>query len=276
MREFFKSKLFKILLVVTACLFGLIAFEIFSDDATIFKSAMRTAIQPLIKATNFVNDSVSGFFDNIFKHEIYAEENVLLKKELAKVRKNLIELDKLKNENDQLRKVLDFKQEHKNYDIEVANFVSRDPDSIYNFTIDIGSNKNVAIGATVMTNTGLVGKIVKVSNNQSTVATILDFDEQIPAAINLKQEKGIIYSDPHLVKQGFCLMSHLPKITKAAPGDLIYTSGTSNAYPDGIIIGTIVEVKLNKNGISREAIIKPAQDLNSIKEVMVLKGLRSK
>ena len=276
MREFFKSKLFKILLVVTACLFGLIAFEIFSDDATIFKSAMRTAIQPLIKATNFVNDSVSGFFDNIFKHEIYAEENVLLKKELAKVRRNLIELDKLKNENDQLRKVLDFKQEHKNYDIEVANFVSRDPDSIYNFTIDIGSNKNVAIGATVMTNTGLVGKIVKVSNNQSTVATILDFDEQIPAAINLKQEKGIIYSDPHLVKQGFCLMSHLPKITKAAPGDLIYTSGTSNAYPDGIIIGTIVEVKLNKNGISREAIIKPAQDLNSIKEVMVLKGLRSK
>ena len=276
MREFFKSKLFKILLVVTACLFGLIAFEIFSDDATIFKSAMRTAIQPLIKATNFVNDSVSGFFDNIFKHEIYAEENVLLKKELAKVRKNLIELDKLKNENDQLRKVLDFKQEHKNYDIEVANFVSRDPDSIYNFTIDIGSNKNVAIGATVMTNTGLVGKIVKVSNNQSTVATILDFDEQIPAAINLKQEKGIIYSDPHLVKQGFCVMSHLPKITKAAPGDLIYTSGTSNAYPDGIIIGTIVEVKLNKNGISREAIIKPAQDLNSIKEVMVLKGLRSK
>ena len=276
MREFFKSKLFKILLVVKACLFGLIAFEIFSDDATIFKSAMRTAIQPLIKATNFVNDSVSGFFDNIFKHEIYAEENVLLKKELAKVRKNLIELDKLKNENDQLRKVLDFKQEHKNYDIEVANFVSRDPDSIYNFTIDIGSNKNVAIGATVMTNTGLVGKIVKVSNNQSTVATILDFDEQIPAAINLKQEKGIIYSDPHLVKQGFCLMSHLPKITKAAPGDLIYTSGTSNAYPDGIIIGTIVEVKLNKNGISREAIIKPAQDLNSIKEVMVLKGLRSK
>lgn len=276
MREFFKSKLFKILLVVTACLFGLIAFEIFSDDATIFKSAMRTAIQPLIKATNFVNDSVSGFFDNIFKHEIYAEENVLLKKELAKVRKNLIELDKLKNENDQLRKVLDFKQEHKNYDIEVANFVSRDPDSIYNFTIDIGSNKNVAIGATVMTNTGLVGKVVKVSNNQSTVATILDFDEQIPAAINLKQEKGIIYSDPHLVKQGFCVMSHLPKITKAAPGDLIYTSGTSNAYPDGIIIGTIVEVKLNKNGISREAIIKPAQDLNSIKEVMVLKGLRSK
>ena len=276
MREFFKSKLFKILLVVTACLFGLIAFEIFSDDATIFKSAMRTAIQPLIKATNFVNDSVSGFFDNIFKHEIYAEENVLLKKELAKVRKNLIELDKLKNENDQLRKVLDFKQEHKNYDIEVANFVSRDPDSIYNFTIDIGSNKNVAIGATVMTNTGLVGKVVKVSNNQSTIATILDFDEQIPAALNLKQEKGIIYSDPHLVKQGFCLMSHLPKITKAAPGDLIYTSGTSNAYPDGIIIGTIVEVKLNKNGISREAIIKPAQDLNSIKEVMVLKGLRSK
>ena len=261
---------------MTACLFGLIAFEIFSDDATIFKSAMRTAIQPLIKATNFVNDSVSGFFDNIFKHEIYAEENVLLKKELAKVRKNLIELDKLKNENDQLRKVLDFKQEHKNYDIEVANFVSRDPDSIYNFTIDIGSNKNVAIGATVMTNTGLVGKVVKVSNNQSTIATILDFDEQIPAAINLKQEKGIIYSDPHLVKQGFCLMSHLPKITKAAPGDLIYTSGTSNAYPDGIIIGTIVEVKLNKNGISREAIIKPAQDLNSIKEVMVLKGLRSK
>lgn len=258
---------------MVAFLVGLITFEIFSDNTTILKSAMRTAIQPLIKTTNCVNDSVSGFFDDIFKNEIYSEENVLLKKEISKIRKNLVELDKLKNENEQLRKVLNFKQDHPSYDIEVANFISKDPDSLYNFTIDIGSNKNIPIGATVLTNAGLVGKVVKIGSNQSTVTTILNLDEQIPATINLKQEKGIIRSDSTLLKKGFCLMSHLPKVTKAAPGDLIYTSGTNNAYPDGIVVGTVVEVKLNKNGISREAVVKPAQDLNAIKEVMVLRGL---
>lgn len=110
---------------------------------------------------------------------------------------------------------------------------------------------------------------------QSTVSTILDLNEKIPAAINLKQEKGLICNDATFLKKGLCLMSHLSKATKAVPGDLIYTSGANNTYPDGIIIGTIVEVKLNKNGISREAIVKPAQNLSKIKEVMIIKNYLS-
>lgn len=110
MQEFFRSKIFKILLVIAAFLVGLITFEIFSDKSTILKSTMRTAIQPIVKATNFVNDSVTDFFDEFFKSGVHKEENVLLKKEISKMRKNLVELDKLKNENEQLRKLLEFKK----------------------------------------------------------------------------------------------------------------------------------------------------------------------
>lgn len=272
MQEFFKSRMFKVLLVVVAFLVGLITFEIFSDSTTILKSAMKIAIQPAIKLTNCVNNSVTDFFDEFFQSGVHKEENVLLKKEISKIRKNLVELDKLANENAQLRKLLDFKKENTKYDIEIANFLARDPDSLYKFTIDVGSNKNIQPGATVLTNMGLVGKIVEVGKTQSTVATILNLDEKIPSTVNLKQEKGLISGDASLIKKGLCLMNHLPKATKTVPGDLVYTSGNNNAYPDGIIIGTVTEVKLNQNGISREAIIKPAQDINSIKEVMIIKN----
>ena len=272
MQEFFKSKLFKILLVVVAFLVGLISFEVFSDNTTILKSAMRTAFHPIVQSANFINDSVADFFDEFFKNGVYKEENVLLKKEISKMRKNLIELDKISNENKQLRKLLNFKKEHVNFDIEVANFLASDPNSLYKFTIDVGLNKSIPMGATVLTNQGLVGKIVEVEKNQSTVSTILNLDEKIPATVNLKQEKGLINCNANLIKKGLCVMSHLPKTTKTAPGDLIYTSGSTNTYPDGIIIGTVSEVKLNQNGISREAIVKPTQDMNSIKEVMIIKN----
>ncbi len=272
MQEFFRSKLFKTLLVVAAILLGLITFEIFSDGQTIFKTAIRTATQPLIKSTNFVNNSVSGFFDEFFKSGKHKEENVLLKQELVKAQKALVSIDELKNENEQLKQMLNFKKEHPDFDIEIANFLAKDPDSVYNFIIDAGKNKKISVGSTVLTNMGLVGKIIKVDKNQSVVSNILDLDEKIPATINLKQEKGLICGDSKSTKSGLCTMNHLPKATTAAKGDLVYTSGTGGIYPANIIIGSVVEVKLNDNGISREAKIKPAQDLNNIESVIVIKN----
>ncbi len=271
MHEFFKSKQFKVLLIVVACLSGLITFEIFSDDNTIFKSTLKTVLQPIIKTTNFINDSVNDFFDDFFRSGQHKEENQLLKKEIAKNRKLLVEFDELRLENDQLKKALNFKKENSEYEIEMANFVSKDPDSISTFTIDIGNNKQIPLGAVVLTNMGLVGKITKVEQNQSVVTTILNLDDKIPATVNLKQEKGLVCGDVKLLNSGMCVMSHLPKTTSAAPGDLVYTTGANNAYPADIVIGTIVEISLNENGISKEAIIRPAQNLNEIKEVIVIK-----
>lgn len=272
MQEFFKSKAFKILLVVVAFLVGLITFEFCSDKPTILKSAIKIALQPLIKTANNVNDSVSSFFDEFFKSGVHKEENILLKKEISKIRKNLIDFDKIKNENEQLRKLLEFKKENSNYEIEVANFVARDPNSLNSFTVDIGANKNIKPGNVVLTNVGLIGKVSKVDQTQSTISSILSLDEKIPAVVNLKQEKGLISGNANLIKKGLCSMNHLPKMTKAAPGDLIYTSGTNNAYPEGIVIGTINKILLNQNGISCSAVVKPAQDLNQIKEVMIIKN----
>ena len=271
MQEFFKSKLFKALFIISALLAGFITFEIFNNNSSILKSSIKFTVQPLIKTANSLHGCVAEFFDKFFQSGIYKEENLLLKKELAKNQKSLVEIDELKNENEQLKKALAFKKENSNYEIEMANFVAKDPNSICDFTIDIGKNRGIPLGATVLTNLGLVGKITKVEPNQSVVTTILNLEDNIPATINLKQEKGLICSNATLVKDGLCVLSHLPKTTKAAKGDLVYTSGSNNAYPANIVIGTILEVKLNDNGISREAIIKPAQNLNNIKDVMVVK-----
>lgn len=272
MLEFFKSKSFKILLVISALLTGFITFEIFNDNSSILKSTMKVTLQPLIQLTNSFHHETTGFFDKFFQNGVYKEENILLKKELAKIQKALISIDELKNENEQLKKILKFTKENPNYEIEIANFIAKDPNSICNFTVNAGKNKKIPLGAPVLTNLGLIGKITKVEPTQSVVTTILNLEDTIPATINLKHENGLISSNPTMLKHGLCVLSHLPKATQATKGDLVYTSGSNNTYPANIIIGTIIEVKLKENGISSEAIIKPSQNLNNIQDVMIIKN----
>ena len=53
-------------------------------------------------------------------------------------------------------------------------------------------------------------------------------------------------------------------------GDIVVTAGTSGLYPQGLIIGTVTEVKLEKSGITKTAVLQPVSDIDNIKNVFVL------
>lgn len=272
MQNFLKSKLFKILFACTASLFGIMAFEISTNRPIFIKTVITAAVKPCTNAVITTHYSILNFFNSFFKNGIYKEENEILKQEVATLRKKVVEYNNIKNENIQLKQALHIKSSNKNFNVEVASFIGRDPNNFTSFTIDSGRNKGISTGDVVLTKNGLVGTITNVSSNQSMVTTTLGLDIQIPAidADSENDEKGVVCGHAEFSKQGFCIMDHLSRSHSCKVGDIISTFGNSN-YPENIVIGKIREIRNNKNGMSCFAIIEPAENVMCVKDVVVIK-----
>jgi rod shape-determining protein MreC len=65
-------------------------------------------------------------------------------------------------------------------------------------------------------------------------------------------------------------MRYLPEEPDIKIGDVIITSGLNYTHPKGLLIGTVIEIGKEFSGLSRYAIIKPAVELSSIEEVLVI------
>ena len=78
MQDFFKSGLFKILLVVMASLVGLLIFEASIGNLVAPEQIIGMITKPFSEATTAANDSVSGFFDQVFQGSKYKEEKTEL------------------------------------------------------------------------------------------------------------------------------------------------------------------------------------------------------
>lgn len=271
MQDFFKSGLFKILLVVMASLVGLLIFEASIGNLIGPEQIIGRITKPFSEATTAANDSVSGFFDQVFQSSKYKEENELLKDEVANLQKKIVDYEQIKGENEQLREAAGIKSSNPEFEIEPARVIARDPDDLYTFTINAGSLQGVIKDSPVITKRGLVGIVTKVGETYSKVTTILGLDVQVSAINSSKNEVGVVSGRADLLQNGLCAMLHLDKDMHLEPEDIISTVGGGGLYPPNIIIGKVKEIRVNDNGMSLYAVVEPAEDIQSVKDVTVVK-----
>lgn len=271
MQDFFKSGLFKILLVLMASLVGLLIFEASIGNLVAPEQIIGMITKPFSEATTAANDSVSGFFDQVFQGGKYKEENELLKDELANLQKKVVDYEQIKGENEQLREAAGIKANNPEFEIEPARVIARDPDDLYTFTISAGSLQGVVKDSPVITKRGLVGIVTKVAETYSKVTTILGLDMQVSAINSSKNEVGVVSGRADLIQRGLCAMLHLDKDTRLEPEDIVSTAGGGGLYPPNIIIGKVKEIRVNDNGVSSYAVIEPTEDIQSVKDVTVVK-----
>ncbi len=108
--------------------------------------------------------------------------------------------------------------------------------------VEAGDNNEVKINDLVTNQDGLIGKVVNVSSNYSSVMLLTDPNSRVPVVTSLSRERGI------LAKQGDnMLLIYLPEEHKVEMGELIYTSGDGKVYPYGLLVGKVA--KLSDNGV---------------------------
>ncbi len=100
MREFFKSRRFKIILAVVAVILGGMLYAASTGGLAAFPERMLSyVVVPVQKAAAWVSDGMTGFLSVFFDARENYEENILLKEENAELRRQLVDYQQMKTEN---------------------------------------------------------------------------------------------------------------------------------------------------------------------------------
>jgi rod shape-determining protein MreC len=189
-----------------------------------------------------------------------------LKYETEVLRRKLFDLREVEQENLRLKNLLSFKQKSP-FRLVAARVIARSPDSwSSSVTIDRGRYSGIRRGMAVINTMGLLGRVVESSETISKVLLINDPSQGVSSIVQRSRQEGLVNGS----LGSNLIMRYLPDDAQIMIGDIIITSELSQVYPKGLLIGKVVNIGKEFSGLSRYAVIKPAADLSSIEEVLVI------
>lgn len=271
-KEFFHTLKFKIIVALMAVLIGAMIYSVttggYSSGTTYL---FEMIFEPVRKTSSQISEKVSTSLDMLINAEKYYKENQMLKEQLNSIYNDMIDYDKVLEENGDLRAMLDIKEEYSDYDFSPpCTVIARTTNDPYaSFTIDKGAKHNITPGDPVVTRNGIVGVCYDVSPDTCRVRTLYSPKTAVGVYTVRTKSEGIVCGGYDLAKDGRVRMSYIAKDSDIVPGDIIVTSGSTN-YPAGQLIGTVESVEMEKSGLSKFAVIIPAEDPKIITGVFVI------
>lgn len=226
---------------------------------------------------------IAGLFEDIGNLNDIYEENERLKIAVSHYIRDKANYNFIAAENEQLKKDLKFTEQQKRmykYDYKIAQVVSVNQDPYnYTITINIGEKNGVKKGQVVTSVEGMVGIISQVSPMTSTVQLMTGLDERNPNSNAIavtamgKENKTFGLIESYNAQDGTYLMTKIDETDPIAVGDTIISSGVGEAFPRGIVIGTVLSTQVGDFGLTHTATIKPAVNFDNWKELFVVMPL---
>lgn len=155
---------------------------------------------------------------------------------------------------------------------EPVNFIHNSVHKPNNYLmIDKGSKDSIFQDMGLISSQGVVGIITNTSKNYGWAMSMLNSNIKISAMLKQTQQMGTAEWDGQDFRFG--VLSDIPAHSEVNRGDTIVTSGYSQVFPEGIILGYVEEVSLNK-GINMYSIrFQFAAGFNSLDYGYVIKNL---
>ena len=197
----------------------------------------------------------------------YIENNKTRDFELQKNKVQNMELAYLKQENENLRKMLDMRQKTQ------AEFIAADVALVENgnssekMYINKGSAQGIKINLPVMYDGYLIGKISKVSEEYSEVTLLTSKTSKLSVVVN----NGSLQILRGNGNGTYSIQNYNETSVNKDTIFNIETSGVSDILPRGIRIGTFKVTELNAFSKMKEVRFKPNVNIFDIQSVMVYK-----
>jgi len=232
------------------------------------ESLLIKGLSPLQENINQVVKGSKNFYERWLKKRDLLKENEQLKNQLIKLAIDDSRLKALQEENELLKKELNFVEESK------LKFVSAkiisgvsDPFS-RSVIINRGKRDGLEKGLAVVASEGiLVGKISEVYDDFSKVILLNDNSSKVAATIqNLDHTVGLVEGQYGLSFS----MTNIPQNQEVKEGDKVVTSGLEGKIPKNLLIAEVESVKSTENEIFKTAILKPIISLDNLSYVEII------
>lgn len=220
----------------------------------------------VISSANFLSGGVYEKINSIEEYLHLREQNNELAIENANLKSLLFKTqDSAKIPNlDSLKGVLP-------KDIVVCKVIHNSYNVVENFlTLNAGAKSGVKPDMGVINSLGIVGITDDVSDNYSTVISILNIKSQINAKIKNSDHFGTLNWDGK--NAGFVQLIDVPRLATIKKGDTIVTGGQSVIFPENIGIGTIDKIFIPDDKTHYYRIsVKLFNDMTNLGHVYIIK-----
>ncbi|GLV13796.1 cell shape-determining protein MreC [Alicyclobacillus hesperidum] len=223
---------------------------------------------------------ITGFFAGLGDMRSMYQENAQLKHEMQKYQALRAELSDAEAENQRLATMLNFYNRTKNTLHEIpAAVVGREP-SEWNsqLTINVGTADGVQPNMAVVAPDGsLVGRVDTVATHSAKVILITDTQvgDGVAALVEAAKAQPFAVVTGSGASAGELALDFLGQIVQMPAsqliGDEVITSGLSNVFPRGLVIGTITKVQYGAHNTVKSAIVEPAAQMDYLQDVFVVR-----
>lgn len=195
------------------------------------------------------------------------EENRKLRGIIDEQARRLGEARAVYDENERLKDLLGFRKDLP-FSTVPARVIGRDPSNWSNsLIIDKGSDGGVAANKAVISAKGVVGRVVELGRRSARVLLITDPNSKVGVVVGRNRQGGILLGR----SDGTCKMIYISLDSDVVSGDEVVTSGLGSAFPKNIPVGKIVSVGKEPGRLYKFAVVRPADDLSKIEEVLCVK-----
>lgn len=138
-------------------------------------------------------------------------------------------------------------------------------------TLNIGSNRGIKPEMAVISSTGIVGITKAVSENFSSVLSVLNKDAKISAKIKKNNYFGSLSWEGGDYKLG--TLTDIPTHVKILKGDTIVTNAYSAIFPENILIGFIDGYEIKPGDNFYTIAVRFSTNFKNVNHVFVVKNL---
>jgi len=210
---------------------------------------------------------VEDYFTNIDR---LREENHELRKIAASLAHERERLIQFKEERNRLRQMLGFRKDSF-FDFLPCEVIARSSNLFHHsVTVDKGSSESVREGMAVVGYKGLIGKVVQVFPSSSRVILINNKSVSVSCINKRSRTVGILNWE----RGDLFSLDYIGGEEDVLKGDTLLTSGLGRVMPRGFPVGTVFQVAEERTGLSTKVNVVSMTDLNTLEELFIVTGGR--
>ncbi|MDE1206449.1 rod shape-determining protein MreC [Tenacibaculum larymnensis] len=223
-----------------------------------------------ISSTNFItgglyqkSSNISEYLGLKERNSILIEENLALKNKLEKITTYLDSIS--------ANQIIDTTQLSQNFNYISGKIIKNSFHKTDNFlTINRGKSYNVSKEMGVINSKGIIGITDNASNKYARVQSILNSKSNINAKFKNNNHYGTLTWDGK--DYNIVQLTDIPRQAAFKKGDTVVTGGRSTIFPNGIPIGTVLEVPEELSAVN-SINIKLFNDMSNLGHVYIITNL---
>ena len=237
-----------------------------------FRALANVTVIPLQQGINQIGGWMGDMKDNFSTLKQLQAENEKLQEQIDALTTENNYLQEERYEYERLQELYKLDQNYADYEKTAAHVIGKDSGNWFStFTIDKGSNDGIAVDMNVLAGSGLVGIVTEVGPTWAKVRSIIDDSNNVSGMVLSTSDTCIVSGDLSLMSTGQISFDRMENNDHAVSvGDQIVTSYISDKYLQGILIGSVSEINVDSNNLTRSGYITPAVDFRNIQEVLVI------